>query len=44
MRSPCMTFGQTQLTVMSCGPSSSASVRVSPRTAHFDDEYATRLR
>ena len=38
IRAPCVTFGQTSLTVMSCGPSSRARVRVRPRTAHFEEE------
>ena len=43
IRSPWVTFGQTALTVMPYGPSSSASVLVRPRTAHFDEEYPARL-
>ena len=38
IRAPLVTFGQTSLTVMPYCPSSSASVRVRPRIAHFDDE------
>ena len=36
MRGPSTMPGHTALTLMSCFPSSSATVRVMPRTAHFD--------
>src|SRR5262249_40214490 len=42
MRSPATMPGATQLTLIPCGPTSSATVRVKPRTAHFEDEYAAR--
>ena len=42
MRSPATIPGATQLTLMPWGPTSRATVRVKPRTAHFDDEYAAR--
>jgi len=38
MRSPPTMPGATQFTLMPWGPTSSATVRVKPRTAHFDAE------
>src|SRR5205814_5521720 len=44
IRGPSTIPGCSALTLTLCGPTSSATVRVRPRSAHFDDEYAARDR
>src|SRR5262249_51376012 len=43
IRSPATMPGWSAFTLILDGPTSSATVRVSPRSAHFDEEYAARF-